>query len=930
MRKWGIIFILLLAYGMPSSLFGISFQWKSRAERPQEANCATGLNTVWVDGRGVWNIYPNYTGFKVSDAYKENMPARFVFGYSPADTSYCWLDGHLFSILDADGRQIIRVDLVRRGRFRLTCGDTSALSRFIFWEPTVIHWNNLKPEKLELILGKENVALVRGGYTTVKAKGGNYGKAPYSVRFGRLGLENRGALGWYSSLEIIPGDAPIPPETPFPGNQDYAERIQKLNDFFYGPQSMQAIPEDNAVQECAAQWAAGRLAVDGLWYRQEKKNERNMELFLKDAEALMEELKTGTGLRAWRVPSNYSTPMLGEDDTDFYGGVCGWGLGSLAPELKAMGYNLVSAHVWPDSVMRRENGIFDDGMLRRRTMPHLEEYENHGIRFDLMVAPYTPPHILRNHPEWEGTFVGMGMEGEEEGIALHEQQWKGRQAGHGFLKASILAPDYLEMCREFLSQLLPIVSQSPALAAIDLANEVCFEDYTPAMQQRFRQFLQKKYVTIDKVNAAWKTRFESFDRIFMTRDIAMDRNNAVRFWDWVLCNQEVGTEFFTMMHDLCVKYAPGIPTHIKHLPYEFGMPWMPFASANRNFYDYADGIDRKALAALTPIIGTDSWADNSHDRADRLSSDVAQYQTPYFELLRSYEPGKWIFDSEWHIIRCDPPVTPPACLDMVMRQNFIHGLRAGAFWVACPGINQALDMTSQPHLMLQGGLTTASLRMHSKAYLALANRPRRIGVLYSRHSRYLDGDRNNTALLRISEAAMFAGSPLRVVDERQLIEGSVTAANLPLLLVSDCPMPLPETEAALKKYATEGGKLLFDTCFGSDNARMASEKIGGKNLALSRDLPELSKQLRSLAKDYGLADDIEVVDSNGASVYGVEWVACRSDDGKAYLYIANMSKQAVTLKVKGASELLDIRTEKKHPPAEMHLPIWASFIGTYR
>ena len=368
MRADHLIIILCLfvaALHLPSQ----NYQWSSPSDRPALCNCATDTDAVCVDALGVWNIYPDYTGFSVPDAYKGEMPARFVFGYSPADTSYSWLDGHLVSILDAEGKQILRVDVVRRGRFRLSCGDSSKVSRFVFWEPTVIHWNNLKPEKLELILGKEDVALVRNGFTLVRTAASNYGKGPYTVRFGRLGPEDRGALGWYASLETISGETPLPPDVPLPGNPDFASRIQKLDDFFYGPESRQEIPDGSVILEEAAQWAAGRLAVDSLWYRQEINKERNMELFLKDAETLMEELSCGAGQRTWRVSADYSTPMLGSNDTTFYGGVCGWGLGSLAPELKAMGYNLVSEHVWPAAVMHGKDGVFDDGMLRRRTMP---------------------------------------------------------------------------------------------------------------------------------------------------------------------------------------------------------------------------------------------------------------------------------------------------------------------------------------------------------------------------------------------------------------------------------------------------------------------------------------------------------------------------------------------------------------------------------
>lgn len=332
-----------------------------------------------------------------------------------------------------------------------------------------------------------------------------------------------------------------------------------------------------------------------------------------------------------------------------------------------------------------------DVMLIRRTMPQLEEFEKYNIAFDLMIAPYTPNCLLKKHPEWEGAFFGLGTESEAENLKRQTEEWKGRQAGHGFLKASVIAPDYREMCRTFLEYLLAFVRNSRMLVAIDLANEVQLEDYSPLMQQYFRDWLRRKYGSAEKLNAAWRSNYASIDDVLMVRPLVFDRTHPVRFWDWVLCNREAGTGHFRFLHELCRRNAPGVPTHVKHLPHEFGTPWYEMGSNARNFYDYADGIDRKALAGLTEIIGTDSWADNAHDESGRLSSDVPM-QSAYFSLLRSYQPEKWIFDSEWHILRCDPPATPPACLDMVMQQNAVHGLRAGTFWLVCPGNGQHLEL----------------------------------------------------------------------------------------------------------------------------------------------------------------------------------------------------------------------------------------------
>ena len=348
-------------------------------------------------------------------------------------------------------------------------------------------------------------------------------------------------------------------------------------------------------------------------------------------------------------------------------------------------------------------------------------------------------------------------------------------------------------------------------------------------------------------------------------------------------------------------------------------------SPDHNFYDYADGIDRMSLARLTPIIGTDSWADNGHDRHGRLSTD-APYQTAYFSLLGNFAPEKRIFDSEWHILRCDPPVTTPDCLDMIMKQNVTCNLKAGTSWVCCPGINQKLDISSTPQVMLQIGLATASIREAIALYDAVARRPRPVAFFYSPHSRYRDNVDHVKSLLNLSEGAMFSGVSFRIIDERQLIDGQIAPETVPLVIVPRCPLPDPRSLDALKAYARLGGKVVFSGVFGALEAATAAKEAGGSHQPLSGRPEQIPAELGDLARAHGLYPEVEVTDADGRPAWGIQWHVAHTADGKAVLYAANLGKKPQSLVVKGARRLVDGNTGEGKAPA-LDLAVHDTFIG---
>ena len=248
---------------------------------------------VKVDRLGVWNVWPDYTGIRVDEVELDGAPADFEFTFSPADTALAWLDGHLFSLADASGNEVLRLDMVRRGRFRLAFAGNKAVSRPQKWDCTVVNWDNLTPRKLTVRLAPGGAALLMDGRTVVKLDGPMPAPGSYRAFLGRKDDAGRGALGWYSSFERKPAPAEFPEPQPLPGKPEWSARVDALERLFITPE-MDQIPFDkDRIRAKDARIAAIYIAVDGLWYRLLRGLTPGFEFFLDELEKLAAAVRAG-------------------------------------------------------------------------------------------------------------------------------------------------------------------------------------------------------------------------------------------------------------------------------------------------------------------------------------------------------------------------------------------------------------------------------------------------------------------------------------------------------------------------------------------------------------------------------------------------------------------------------------------------------------
>ena len=500
-------------------------------------------------------------------------------------------------------------------------------------------------------------------------------------------------------------------------------------------------------------------------------------------------------------------------------------------------------------------------------------------------------------------------------------EWKGRIAGHGFLKASIINPEYRQMCRIFVSYLAGQLRGHPALVSYCLANEPQFEDYSAPMQERFRNFLKQAYPSISTLNQTWEAHYTNWDEILINRISGYDRSNTARYLDWVKFNWEIGSEYISFLNDLVKKHDLTVATHAKTLPLEFGVPWIK-PGKQRDFYDYADGVNRMSWASITTLIGTDTWADCFWKKNGTV------YQSMYLELLRSYaDKTKPIFDSEWHIINVKKPA-PPQYVTMTMQLNVINGLRAGAFWVGHPLVEPS-DIVSSARLLLETGLVAARMRHLHPQYLALANRSRPIAILYSPTARYLQGDPYIITLQRLFEVGLSTGLGIGLIDERQLIAGETE--GIKAIITINCTHTMEKTPAALDQFAESGGQVRVLGVFATKNENeisMSSTRV--EHLTLEKDFSSLYLMFRKLgAAVIDNLPQIAVVSQQDKPIEGLRWHTAQGTDGNIILFIANTNLEPVTFKINSIETLSSMVTGKISQKTQT-LPPFGVFFGSLK
>lgn len=169
--------------------------------------------------------------------------------------------------------------------------------------------------------------------------------------------------------------------------------------------------------------------------------------------------------------------------------------------MKELGVNLVTLGVFSWSSIEQREGEFDFSWLE----VIMEKLHAAGIQIDMATGTASPPAWLaKKHPEMLGVTP--------EGVSFSHG---GRQHFSPSSKA------YRDYSLRFLEKLLERVAGHESIVMWHVNNEIgCHNPYDFGLEtlEQFQLWLKSKYVTLDRLNEAWYTRFwsqsyGSFDEI---------------------------------------------------------------------------------------------------------------------------------------------------------------------------------------------------------------------------------------------------------------------------------------------------------------------------------------------------------------------------------------------------------------------------------
>ncbi|GAB6164199.1 hypothetical protein JCM19992_01990 [Thermostilla marina] len=167
---------------------------------------------------------------------------------------------------------------------------------------------------------------------------------------------------------------------------------------------------------------------------------------------------------------------------------------------------------------------------------------------------------------------------------------------------------------------------------------------SPSGMDQFRDWLQAKYGTIDKLNASWNSDWKAFSQVEIDTPIDTALRGTPVWYDAMRFNMDRFTDFFRTERDMIRAGDPGALTTIKLMGHCF---W----GDGRNH-----GLDHEALCHIQDVLGADltfksylaepPWRRKKMD--PRYIDSNWAGQAMFYAFCRSICPDKAFFDSEFH------------------------------------------------------------------------------------------------------------------------------------------------------------------------------------------------------------------------------------------------------------------------------------------
>ncbi len=180
---------------------------------------------------------------------------------------------------------------------------------------------------------------------------------------------------------------------------------------------------------------------------------------------------------------------------------------------------------------------------------------------------------------------------------------------------------------------------------LNMGFEYSYVNYEKYSLDKFRTWLKNKYISIGKLNAAWKTELESFANVDLPpHSPGKHATNPAKYYDWGDFNLWRFTDYMVWAKQQMRRHIPEIPTTTGG--------GNPFGATF-----WKQGIDEEFLANAGVC---DIWLSETGSRAQGV--------TNVMDLQRSLKPGQLILDPEYHALA-------NTCFLM-----FLHGCGVMDYW----------------------------------------------------------------------------------------------------------------------------------------------------------------------------------------------------------------------------------------------------------
>lgn len=373
--------------------------------------------------------------------------------------------------------------------------------------------------------------------------------------------------------------------------------------------------------------------------------------------------------------------------------------------------------------------------------------------------------------------------------------------GGGFMGYDVNHPAARKVVEDYLRFIVPKLAKYKSLNSICLTNEPSFHSKRiPSYKEKWYDFLEEKYESIDKLNDVYKSGYNRFEEIEMPLELTTDPVCI----DYQIFNDIQFSSWHNWMAEIIHELAPGIPVHFKVMPYTNSYEGSHARSS------FGGGYSLEYTADTLDINGCDSHNYITDGAGNKI-------QTMWYDFQVSIKDAP-VFDTEHHIMadRADRDYSDEYDAYAVTNiwQGAIHYRANSVIWAWERTYDKNADywglMTQRPKAVWGTGIATNDLNRLSYQIEAIQKEKTDIAILYSPSTRMYDTTKMNM-IYETYNALMCLGKKVKFVTEIQI--GKVY--DYDILFVPGVDHAHEETVDTVINYINNGGKvvLLGDNCF---------------------------------------------------------------------------------------------------------------------